>query len=405
MRRFLHRLLAVILIATLSLSVVGCNNRVYFTPDPESKQTLIFYFAGTSLSMYFYQNISAIKDALRNDIKGNSRVMLFFQQAEKKSAEIIELTFNRGLCEEHKLARYDLPDYMDTEHLSYYLGEIMRLAPAESYSLIIGSHGLGWIPIGATPEGPLSARRSTPAEEFWKQTGDITTRFIGENANLQNAFNISTLSEALTLTGKTMEYILFDACFMANVETAYTLRNNAKYIVGSVCEIMGDGFPYTKIMPHLLENRGTGYNLDSVCQEFYNYYLTSRGYSGSISIIDCSQLDALAAQMKRVNQGTTLDYKLSDIQFYEGKSQHVFFDLGDYVSHYCGDEELKADFKTQLDRTVIKRYTLNKFYSAYGSFGTTYDIDVAAYSGINTSAPSQVYQYYYEQTDWYRATH
>ena len=102
MRRFLHRLLAVILIATLSLSVVGCNNRVYFTPDPESKQTLIFYFAGTSLSMYFYQNISAIKDALRNDIKGNSRVMLFFQQAEKKSAEIIELTFNRGLCEEHK---------------------------------------------------------------------------------------------------------------------------------------------------------------------------------------------------------------------------------------------------------------------------------------------------------------
>jgi hypothetical protein len=221
---------------------------------------------------------------------------------------------------------------------------------------------------------------------------------------MQNAFDIPTLAEALTMTGKKMEYILFDACFMANIESAYDLRNNAKYIVGSVCEIMGDGFPYTQIMPHLLTNYGTGYDLDQVCKEFNMHYLESKGYSGSIALIDCSELNALAAQMKRVNQGTTLDYSLSDIQFYEGKSQHVFFDLGDYVNHLCGDEELKSDFKRQLNKTVIKKYTLDKFYTAYGSFGT-YDIDLDAYSGLNTSAPSEKYQDYYKETAWYKATH
>lgn len=405
MKRFFHNLLAVTLIAVISLSFVGCNNEDDPAPTTAAEQTLIFYFAGTDLTFYFYKNISAIKDALREDIKGGSRVMLFFQQSEKNSAEIIELTYNNGLCEEKKMAKYDLPEYMDAEHLGYYLSEVMRLAPASTYSLIIGSHGLGWIPIGATPDGPAATLRSTPEDDFWKQTGDITTRFIGEASNIQNAFNISTLSEALTLTGEQMEYILFDACFMANVESAYVLRNNAKYIVGSVCEIMGDGFPYTNIVPHLLKNYGTSYDLDLVCQEFHTYYLNSRGYSGSISLIDCSELDALAEQMKRVNQGTTLDYALSDIQFYEGQSRHVFFDLGDYVNHFCGDEALKADFKAQLDKTVVKRYTLNKFYSAYGSFGGTYKIDVDAYSGLNTSAPAEVYQHYYTQTDWYKATH
>lgn len=405
MKRLLHNVLAFALVAVLSLSFVGCNNDDTPEPKPHT-QTLIFYFAGTDLSLYFYKNISAIKEALRQDIKGKSRVMLFFQQSEKNSAEIIELIYRNGMCEEKKLATHDLPARMDTENLSYFLNEIMRLAPADSYSLIIGSHGLGWIPIGARPnDTTLSLRSTASQEDFWQQTGGMKTRFIGEESNVQNAFDISTLSAALNLTGKKMEYILFDACFMANVESAYVLRNNTKYIVGSVCEIMGDGFPYTNIMPHLLTNNGQGYDLDLACQEFNTFYKSRYGYSGSISIIDCSGLDALATEMKKVNQGLRLEYVLNNLQFYEGQKQHVFFDLGDYVSHYCGDEELKADFKTQLDRTVIKRYTLNKFYSAYGSFGTTYNIDVAAYSGINTSAPAQVYQYYYEQTDWYRATH
>ena len=405
MKRLLHNVLAFALIAVLSLSFVGCNNDDTPEPKPHT-QTLIFYFAGTDLSLYFYKNISAIKEALRQDIKGKSRVMLFFQQSEKNSAEIIELIYRNGMCEEKKLATHDLPARMDTENLSYFLNEIMRLAPADSYSLIIGSHGLGWIPIGARPnDTTLSLRSTASQEDFWQQTGGMKTRFIGEESNVQNAFDISTLSAALNLTGKKMEYILFDACFMANVESAYVLRNNTKYIVGSVCEIMGDGFPYTNIMPHLLTNNGQGYDLDLACQEFNTFYKSRYGYSGSISIIDCSELDALATEMKKVNQGLRLEYVLNNLQFYEGQKQHVFFDLGDYVNNICADETVKESFRQQLERTVITKYTLDKFYSAYGTYGRQYSIDVDAYSGLNTSAPAEVYVDYYKTTDWYKATH
>jgi hypothetical protein len=140
-----------LLLCAVSLLVTSCNKQEEEHKEPT--QTIIFYFAGTSLTFYYYKNISAIKEALRNDIKGNSRIMLFFQQSEKNSAEIIELTYNNGACEERKIATHNLPDRMDADNLSYFLKEIMRHAPADTYSLVIGSHGTCWIPIGASPNG------------------------------------------------------------------------------------------------------------------------------------------------------------------------------------------------------------------------------------------------------------
>ena len=400
----MKRLLKHITLLAIAFSLVastGCKPKP--EPKDEHTQTLIFYFAGTNLSFYFYRNISAIKEALRRDIKGNSRVMLFFQQTEKASAEIIELTCENGQCEEHKLSTYALPDEMDADNLSKILKEIMRLAPADTYSLLIGSHGTGWVPMYASPYTSIvgSTERHHIAN-YWQRTGEEMTRYIGEDSNPQNAFDITTLAEAIALSGTKMEYILFDACFMANVESAYELRNATRYIVGSVCEIMGSGFPYTNALPHLLKNNGTTYDLDGACRAFNAFYDDNYGYSGSISLIDCSQLDALALKMKQVNNGAQRPFNLDELQFYEGQQRHIFFDLGDYVDAMCDDEALKASFTEQLDRTVVKRYTLDTYYSAYGISGR---YPITSYSGLNTSAPSTVYVDDYKQTAWYKATH
>lgn len=400
MKRLLKQITLLAIAFTL-LASSACNP----TPEPkdEKTQTLIFYFAGTDLTFYFYRNISAIKEALRKDIKGNSRVMLFFQQGEKKSAEIIELTYANGLCEEHKLSTYTLPEQMDAENLSKILSEIMRLAPADTYNLLIGSHGLGWIPMDGSPYTSLiGSTERLHTESYWQRTGDEMTRFIGEERNPENAFDITTLAEAIELTGTRMDYILFDACFMANVESAYDLRNATRYIVGSVCEIMGAGFPYTDALPHLLKDGGATNDLDGACRAFNAFYDDNYGYSGSISLIDCTQLDALAREMKKVNEGAQRAFNLDELQFYEGQEQHIFFDLGDYVEKMSDDEALKTAFTEQLNRTVVKRYTLDKYYSAYGFSGK---YDITSYSGLNTSAPSRVYVDDYKQTAWYKATH
>ncbi len=383
----------------------GCPNR---TPEDNTPpQTIIVYMAGTHLGSYFNTNRSAIKAALNFNIQGKSRVVIFYQ-TNKTSAELKELYFQDGLCQEKVLATYDLPSQMTTSEMSYIFKDIVSKTPSKSHSLILGAHGLGWVPIGAEPESSAAYMSKEGKahilthEELWERKGDVMTRYLGEDSTPQNRFDVTTLSEALASTGVKLEYIIFDACFMANVESIYDLRNNAKYIVGSPCEIMGAGFPYANIMPLLLKNNGTSYDLDGVCRQFNEDYAANPGYSGTIALIDCSQLDGLAQAMKRVNNADKKEYNTSDIQTYEGLSSHVFFDLGDYVDKMCDDAEVKMAFDEQLNRTVKSKYTLDYFLSMYGTTGK-YKVDV--FTGMNTSAPSKLYRPAYEQTAWYKATH
>ena len=397
------------LIRNLALLIVICVTFIGCEPKPhEDKtppQTIIFYMAGTHLGSYFRTNREAIKSALNQNIQGKSRVVIFYHNT-KSEAELKELYFQDGLCQEKVLATYTLPAQMTATDMGYIFSDIIGRTPSKSHSLIIGSHGLGWIPIGAEPQSSAAHLGMKKAdvlthEELWERKGDIVTRYLGEDSCPQNRFDVTDLAEALTSAGVKMEYILFDACFMANVESVYDLRNNAKYIVGSPCEIMGAGFPYANIMPELLKGDGVSYDLDAVCRIFNEDYAANPGYSGTIALFDCAQMDGLAQAMKRVNNAEKREYKQSNIQTYEGLSPHVFFDLGDYVDKMCADEEVKRAFNEQLNRTVLSKYTLDSFLSMYGTSGK-YRVNV--FTGMNTSAPSPLYRSAYEQTAWYQAT-
>ena len=393
-----------IFITLIGLMLTGCGKNS--SPvDNTPPQTIIVYLAGVSLGVYFNNNIRDIKSALAGDIQGKSRVVIF-QHKNKSTAELVELYFKDGLCEETILTTYDLPAEMNATELGHIFSDIVARTPSKSHSLIIGSHGLGWLPIGAEPQSDAYMSKSKVSgaithAELWERKGDIITRYLGEDSTPQNCFDTTDLSEALTTAGVKMEYILFDACLMANVESIYDLRTNAKYIIGSPHEIMGQGFPYINIIPLLLGNKGASYDLDAVCRTFYDEYAASLGYSGSIALVDCAQLDGLAQAMKQVNNSTKKDYDIDDLQFYEGLLEHIFFDLGDYVDKMCDDEQVKKAFNEQLARTVISKYSLSKFYSSYGVRGV-YDINT--FTGISTSAPARLYRSAYQQTAWYEAT-
>lgn len=370
-------------------------------------QTLIVYLAGTSLSDFFSKNVQDIESALQKGIQGKSRVVVVWQNSLSTKSEAMELTYNKNSksIERKTIASYDLPQTMDSETLGYIFKDVMRKAPAESYGLIMGSHSWAWIPYSDYSEvkknklSQAEARLRIKEEELPRH---MITRFIGDTGNGANRFDIETLADALTSTGKQFEYILFDACFMANVEAVYDLRHNAKYIIGSVCEIMGNGFPYADTLPYLLQNGGTSYDLENATYSFHNHYKNTLKYSGTISLIKCSQLDALASAMKEVNQHLKDKYSLSSIQTYEGGINHLFFDLGDYVDKACDDDNAKSRLHSQLEETVSTKYTLDKFWSTYVSSNFYY---ITSYSGLSTSAPSILCRDSYEQTAWYKATH
>ena len=405
MTRLLRNIFAYLMVGVLLLAT-SCNKSGDGDAPSTTPQTLIVYLAGTSLGSFFNTNVYDIEQALQADIQGNSRVVVVWQNSQLTKSEAMELSYNKSSnsVERKTIATYDLPQAMDSETMGGIFRDVMQKAPAESYGLIIGAHGWGWIPYADYPEVRKNKLSPTDARLQVKKElpRHMLTRFLGDPSNSINSFDIETLSEALSSTNKLFEYIIFDACFMANVEAVYELRHNTKYIIGSVCEIMGNGFPYADTVPYLLQNGGRSYDLQKAAESFHNHYKNTLRYSGSISLIKCSQLDALASAMKEVNQHLKDEYSLSKIQSYEGGVNHIFFDLGDYVDKACDNESAKSRLYSQLEATIATKYTLDTFWSTY------IDADyypITSYSGLSTSAPSLLCRDSYYQTAWYKATH
>ena len=405
MTRLIRNIFAYLMVGFMLLAT-SCHKGGDGDDPITTPQTLIVYLAGTSLGSFFNTNVYDIEQALQADIQGNSRVVVVWQNSQLTKSEAMELSYNKSSesVERKTIATYDLPQAMDSETLGGIFRDVMQKAPAESYGLIVGAHGWGWIPYADYPEVRKNKLSPTDARLRVKKElpRHMLTRFLGDTSNSINSFDIETLSEALSSTGKTLEYILFDACFMANVEAVYELRHNTKYIIGSVCEIMGNGFPYADTVPYLLQNGGRSYDLHKAAESFHNHYKNTLRYSGSISLIKCSQLDALASAMKEVNQHLKDEYSLSKIQSYEGGVNHIFFDLGDYVDKACDNESAKSRLHRQLEATIATKYTLDTFWSTY------IDADyypITSYSGLSTSAPSLLCRDSYYQTAWYKATH
>ena len=177
-------------------------------------------------------------------------------------------------------------------------------APAQNYGLIIGCHGKAWIPVAS---GSLSypMRRSAEDDLWATPPGAKQTRSFGDKGY---ELNITELKEALEAQQFRFDYLIFDDCFMANIETLYDLRSVIGYIVASPCEVMGDGFPYDRIVPHLFETGPVADRLAETCREFWNLYeneyqsTTWKEQSGCISLAVTSQLDALAEVMRRINE-------------------------------------------------------------------------------------------------------
>lgn len=106
--------------------------------------------------------------------------------------------------------------------------------------------------------------------------------------------------------------------------------------------------------------------------------------------------------MKEINTRYTFDSSLSSsLQCLDGYRPTLFYDLGDYVSHLCGDPALLQAFNDQLSRAVPYKAHTDYFYSM--SSGR---IPINTFSGITISDPSQnSLATTKTSTKWYKATH
>lgn len=250
--------------------------------------------------------------------------------------------------------------------------------------LILWSHATGWVPWfgGNTPDQVEQDKRKAFGQD----------KFEGG----EYWMNITDLAEAIP-TG-IFDFIWFDCCYMANIETIYQLREKTPYIIGYVTEIASDGMPYHLTIPYLLKKEP---NLVAAAENLYDYYM-NKGIAVSVSIIDTGKLDLLAEASSSIfSQGVfPPDFFPYNIQNY-GRQGYKFYDMKQLLDIYQDvGEGLKMQLNAAFEEAVI--------YKAISDFDFNDEpIIVSDYSGLsmhNYTDDGSQNNAFYKELDWFKST-
>lgn len=384
-------------------------------------RTMLLYMPGRSLLSFYNNNIDGIRRAVSAQVPGDGRILVCYQPEGHQTAVLQEVRYD--FASEDGSVVETLKEYASfsaaaPQSLAEMFADVAEYAPAEEYGLIVGCHGKAWVPtiagslyasgmqLGTQPGG------AAVSDNLWQPLPDAKpTRSFGDTGYEIDIADFAAVIEALPYR---FDYLIFDACFMANIETLYDLRAGFDYIVASPCEIMAAGFPYDRTVPYLFTGERIGDRLTQVCRAFWDFYqndwqsVPNNEQSGCISLCVTAALDGrdgrpgLDDVTRRLYAAARQNFDLNTLQSYEGLATHLFYDLGHYVSLSCVDAALLDEFRMRFDEAFPAESRLNtpSFYSAYNGRLNP----ITSYSGVSTSKPAQRLQEYYEQTAWDQAT-
>ena len=393
------------------------------SPVADNELTILLYMPWTGsmssegLYPYLTENVESVCTAIEG-MKGMTdyRLMLFISESYNKS-KLYEITYNesRVKCEKKLVKEYSGHEYTAVKGLTDILNEVKNHASAQNYAMVLGCHGTGWTFKDSWHRYPNYAKETSPSlgEGPWvgipyqNYDGVITpmhTRFFGSVSDISTfSTDIPTLAQAIANAGMKMEYILFDDCYMANVEVAYELRNVTDFLLASTSEVMAVGVPYYSMWASLASVTPGYVDAVSAFDRFYRDYVMPYG---TFSAIDCRQMDELATAMREINS----KYKLSDealhsIQVLDGFYDPIFYDMGDYLEKLCTGLVDYSYIVTLMESAVCSKCNTAQIYSFLYNSPTV--IDVNTFSGITISDPSinSVALDGKEKTSWWKATH
>ena len=403
---------------SLAMTFTGCSEEAFDT-DSVNKQTILVFYpwtgskSSTGLLGYLQNNIDSICDGII-DRKGlnNSRVLVFLSDKYNHST-LYDLQYNATTksVDRVPLKEYEGASYASAEGIADIMNEVKTKASALNYALIVGVHGCGWTYASDWSRYPYYARPSVtrPSDnnfsgiQFGPDPNAPLTRFFGSVSLAENAMDISTLAEGIRESGLKMQYILFDACYMSNIETAYELKDVTNYMIASGSEIMAAGLPYRSMWSYL--NSPTP-NYSSIVSTSVNFYKNSSAPFCNLAAIDCRQVEKLASVMKDINAENQLQasVNLDSIQHLDGFRPNLFYDLETYVDSLRPSGYLLDQFKSQLKLTIKASDHTDEAYTCIYSSDS---FKIKNYCGITISDPSQhsVAIKGREKTGWWKATH
>ena len=410
---------------------VSCSNGD--SPDgpdvpvtPVGQTVFMFFPWSNSLLSDFRRTVEDMQTVVAQRSMKDERIMVFMATSERE-AVLFELKKQNGRCLTDTLRRYSDRPFTSRQWLTSLFSEVMTLTPASRYGMVVGCHGLAWVPVQGQRNAPkrlgsqekideednLYKEERIDKEGLYKEEridkegepndlmhfevqGPVTTRFIG-GTYPETQIETTDLADAMADAGLHTEYILFDACYMSSVEVAYELKDVTHYLIASPTEVLSYGFPYITMGKHLL---GTP-NYKGIVDSFISFYSSYNLPYGTVAVTDCTQLDALAAIAQQINAADAEQLVPNGVQIMDGYSPTLFYDLGHLMSLKNAGTVLTAAFAEQLDKTVPYKDHTSQYFTTLKDA----PVDIKHYSGLNTSQGSLNHMAdRLSETAWYKAT-
>ena len=357
----------------------GCTNDV---PDPvaPTRTVLIYMAADNSLSSYSYDNIeSIVQGTSASALNGGN--LLIYVDAKNAAPQLLQIKVKSdGKIQKLSVKDYPEQNSADPSVMRGVFDKVIGDYPADSYGLVLWSHGTAWLPYNVQP----------------------MLRSFGQDES--NWMEIDELEEALP--DHVFDFIMFDACYMASTEVAYALRDKADYILASPTEVLGEGFPYKLIIGNFFTETA---GLQQIAETFYNYYNQKEKIieqSASVSLIATEQLDNLAAICREIvigKENTIATLPIQELQQLEylGYTYHALYDFDDFISRLATETQY-TNYLSILNKVVLYKQTTPNATYFKGQ------LVINQFSGLSIYVPQDglaTLNDWYKGMEWYRAVY
>lgn len=443
-RKYIHIFLQITLVAMMT-GIVSCSPewKDEMTPgisvtgqygerfedreiNTDTRKVLLLYSAGfNSLSSYLKEDIEELSTGWLPRKRRADDVILVYshlpvsrgQYSTRTSPVLFRLySTTDGTAVRDTLAVYDSETISaSADQLNDVLSYVKDNFPAKSYGLLFSSHATGYLPSGfyTKPDSYTFKEGMMRASGIWWEPSPVpyvepeqnpglpAVKSIGQtvDGSLSYEMDIRDFAEAIPMK---LDYILFDACLMGGIEVAYELAGKCDRVGFSQAEVLAEGFNYSTLASHLLNNKSAS-DPYSVCKDYFTQYDIQSGIyrSATISLVDCNRLEPLAELCntlfsKYAEQIGSMPH--TDVQQYFRSSKHWFYDLQSILKNAGITESEMSDLEEAINGCIL-------YKGATPSFMGEFAIDT--FSGLSMYLPSNGHKElnkYYRTLKWNKAT-
>jgi hypothetical protein len=373
------------LFGLLALSACGGDDDPVVDPDvptdpsrpsqQDPRRTVLVYIAAeNSLNSFASSDMREMREGMMGVDTATDNLLVYVD--DSNAPRLVRMvTDAAGSVSEETVKEYEEQDSATPAVMKTVFKDAFGAYPADSYGLVLWSHGEGWLP----------DTRNIVQSNWWGIDNNSNS-----TANTGTYMEISQLAEALGTTVH-FDFILFDSCFMLSAEVLYEFKDYADYFIGSPAEIPGPGMTYDLITP-LFFSTEADYEVQ-IARHYYESYAanydpsttnTNSNWTAGVAIgaVKSVALPALASATAAVLPRYIDDNHApvySSVMTYDLRPANVYYhDLKDFIHQTVGDDtSVYEQWLAAFDEAMVYWGTTPTIYSAFGGHTVT----MADYTG------------------------